>query len=442
MRLSENEKIIITSIIIFVIIWMLYKLIKQKHLPEGFFQDSYENMKIAAVTKYDKLFTSPLDLYSKTTGHDKDSVVDMIIDKGIKLEEMHTRNEAEKPLSGKNLAESIQVSSVLGDVYRYNVKSKDKARIYYNKMLKRLNKTPQSFIQNTENNPETLVNSVEDFYIKNRFKSGVDFRELRDKIRLSRIIQANFDANKKKFKPAKHDIEKKYFEPKKVRSDPQNVHDSELTSELEKKYFEIKNLNSQQEVSAPDLKSELNALKPSDKKRALNVIDFIIKSDGSVSNLNHEKEIAVLDTIWKRIYSEDNKKNRDSLKTAFFNSLLDCQEKNYSGKDVNVCSSGRVSRVINSLTLLDSNPNVSKPLKTQEILRNEVFSKAHKILENSLESTSSNFKKEYNSGQESQAVLEFEEKVKNKIAETITQDYPDSNPKVLDELIKDAQAGI
>jgi hypothetical protein len=110
---------------------------------------------------------------------------------------------------------------------------------------------------------------------------------------------------------------------------------------------------------------------------------------------------------------------------------------------------GRCARVLGALTLLDSNPEIAKPMKTKEIMRDEAFSKAHKIVQDILKATPKNIVDAYNSGPNTQIseqvqtqIHQLEADMRTKIETTLREDYKDSNVASLNTIISDALAGV
>jgi hypothetical protein len=123
-------------------------------------------------------------------------------------------------------------------------------------------------------------------------------------------------------------------------------------------------------------------------------------------------------------------------------------ETRYDGKQSKVCATGRVSRVLDSLTKMDASEQIAAPVKTTEILRNEIFDKSSHILQEQLKLVPKDVAEAYNSSAadpttEMQVQLDqFRTTTKNKIAETIRNDYAGIPITGLDSIIKDAQAGV
>jgi hypothetical protein len=187
------------------------------------------------------------------------------------------------------------------------------------------------------------------------------------------------------------------------------------------------------------------------RQRAISVLETMGKG-GEVTAL-HDNEKNILINVWKRVHSSDNDDRRQFLKDAFMDSLSNGMEKNYYGDYAMVCANGRCDRVINSLTLIDSNPEISKPVKTKEIMRNEVLAKSYTILQEELKRADTAVVRAYNgSTPESEITTEvqgqvddFITRVKGKIETQVRDDYKESDvrdPGIIDNLIKDAQSGV
>jgi hypothetical protein len=127
--------------------------------------------------------------------------------------------------------------------------------------------------------------------------------------------------------------------------------------------------------------------------------------------------------------------------------LADGMDSGGRGQFHEVCTTGRCGRMINSLTLLDQDPEVARPMKTREILRNEVFMKSHQIIQARLAQTPQEIAAVYQgSAPETEenrvAVRGLVENLKKEIDETIREDHSNVEPRILDDLIRDAQAGV
>lgn len=196
-----------------------------------------------------------------------------------------------------------------------------------------------------------------------------------------------------------------------IKSSSQNVHDTNVNDELSNRYQIIKN-------------SQL--ANDSDGRLFTNMIDFIDKNDKKkniVKNFDYDEEISrfkdqesnIWYTVWKRIHAPENSDNIESLKNSFRDAVIDCTEDGST-----VCTVGRVTRALNSLTLMDKNTNIATPVKTDDIERKEVYDKAYTILQRELDKMGSKFKESYESGEMTNTEV-FDDKVKEAIKQEVGQ---------------------
>jgi hypothetical protein len=163
----------------------------------------------------------------------------------------------------------------------------------------------------------------------------------------------------------------------------------------------------------------------------------------SISSLNTNGR-DVLNTVWSRINSTENEPNREHLKNALMDALINSNEKNSEGAYKPVCLTGMCSRVLESLTILDTDAEISQPVKTTEILRNEIFTKAHKVMSDTLAAADPDTRNAYNSGTDTilaDRVSKLESDIRQAM-DSIRDDYPDINPNTISNIIEDAKAGI
>ncbi len=162
---------------------------------------------------------------------------------------------------------------------------------------------------------------------------------------------------------------------KSFKSDSQNVHDSALTEFLREQFAKIKEYNQSEGINfSPE------GFKPSQKDPAkaqrINYVLDTIKRNSHDTSLINGTEYDLLGSVWTRINSRSNAKNKEKLIESFEDQLNECA----TGPSSTVCVAGRCSHVISSLALLDKDPNLGV-LKTKEVLRNELLDGAAKIVE-------------------------------------------------------------
>jgi hypothetical protein len=427
--------------------------------------------------KYDEYAMTSTELYERTVGHAKDNLTELALEKGIKKENMYRKNEKSTKISKKNYPESINNVFTLGDLYQFNMAPNtsnkqemlETAGMYYGRALNRLQEDPTQV-----ENPEFMIDRIEDYYdnfLVEWMLNGQPNPNLQDfahalggdltnrdgftNVR-NTVIQTKLDKPKKTRPKYQNETDKEYkqniyFDTKQVRNDAQNVHETNVVHELKNLYKHIKSRNldePQEQNQLEEIKNHINKSLVTDKtkSRAMKTLNTMSQKNYITSLDTTETE--VLKDVWTRIKSPENEKNKDNLQETFIHSLADCIEPNWQGIDHQVCVSGRVSRVLGTLTLLDNDTEISKPVKTTEILRNEVFSKAHNIIQKELKAADIDIANAYNGVQESpspttqEQLINFESSLKQKIDDTLRHDYPDVKSDVLNNLISEAQQGV
>lgn len=393
--------------------------------------------------KYDISFKKPKDVYEKTIGYENDDTVKIAVNKAL--------NESD------TLEDSIVNDFIIAELYRFNIQDKHIANKFYKKTLNQIIDNPDV---ETDLPTDFIIDRIEDYnhdpiipYVKkeirnrrkktinfqfnNQAKNQIENQEIKDYLTGSKIKE-----------------QKKYFTETKIVNDPQNVHDSNVNNELYMIYDSLKNKNIKDINNIKnnitnielinDIKNSLNSSNlDENKKERANIILDKFNENNTIDNLK-STDIQILKDVWKRIHSNENKDKSSNLKESLFDSLADSMEKSfYSDEYKPVCISGRCSRILQSLTLLDNDEKISTPVKTTSILKDEIMTKSYKILQDELSKQPENIQKTYNSGEGSDEDMKntqkFEESVKEKII-NIEKDYPD-NIKVKD-IINDALAGI
>jgi hypothetical protein len=407
---------------------------------------------------------------------------------------MYTRQEKLGLLSDKNTADAAATSFMIADLYRFNVApTADKqdevnadAAAQYAAVMRRIAMNPAGAVDygvDYQMPPaEFMIDRAADFYEDYVARQTLDpdivvpdFNQIRGDVRNARMMVAVNAANdgrkpRKSLRRAKRGVvlterqktQDNYFEERDIRNDPQNVHESQVNNDMLRIYRNVKNNNQNDHRGlphagnpvddAPDLKelrdyvANYKFSSPEQKARAIQTINKMAEGNW-ITNL-HARENEILSDIWRRTSSVSNEGNRDNMRAALVDSLSDCVEKGYNGTEYQVCASGRTGRVLGSMTLLDADESISQPIKTGEILRNEVFAKSYKIIQDSLKEADPETARGYNGELEAPApdvdykVNAFETYLRDRISDTLKDEYRHVDPHVLDNLIKDAQAGV
>ena len=481
-----------------IVIYFLTYWHANGEFPGAPFSNSVTDMRESIGRTYDDYFSTAETMYEKTIGHINDEAAEMAIRKAEKKERMHAKNEENGRLSNKNAPDAANNAFILADMMRFNVapnsdnadetlEAERRAATLYNHAVTRLAQNPLGVIEEERDNPhrvpaELIIMRAEDFY------DDMIARETHDPDALNRINLENLNqareavrnANiqaaenrvqrqitpKRRKRPKKKGVkatvkqqaQDQYFEERDVRNDPQNVHEHQVNNDMVRIYRRILARNGVQDdilghgapqPSINEIKNYAKTHKFDDKQRRRAQQTISKMAEGNwISNLK-ARENEILLNVWKRANSPDNEGRHDELKNAVMDSLADCVEDGYNGTDYQVCASGRTARVLSSLVLLDQDDSIAAPVKTAEILRNEVFSKAHQIIQNALKDTDTETAQAYNGVLESpapdvaQKVDTFETNVKKRISDELKQDYADTvDAKTLNNLISDAQAGV
>lgn len=454
-RIGTIGWLAIAVIVILVLVWITHSAYTKGYMPDGVFKDTYESMIASAHKSYDKYIESPSNLWTRTVGYENDETVALAIAKATRLEDMHHANSRNLSITA---ADAVENSFILAELNRYNVAAStsdpklmqhalDQADIMYRRTLSRMRNNPLVVARHNAH-AEAMLERIDEYALNvndNLFQPMIE--QTRAGIREARVQIAQ----EKKSKLGKA----AYFEPKPIRNDPQNVHDTELTHDIRVKYNIIVEKNADEiaaigvrnyrQPTMEDIRRDLNKaeLTETDHENATSILNTI--ANGSpISSLNTTEDNVLLE-IWKRIHSPENQSNRDELKNSLWQSMAASMEKNYKGEYTSVCTTGRCSRLVDSLTLMDNDQALAKPLQTVETLRNEVLSKSYVILQNALKD--SPIAGVYNglepeTDDNRQALEDFKNSVKQQIENTIHQDYPTAKPDTLNNIIKDAHAGL
>lgn len=493
--MSWLTAIIIVLIILILCIYVVGYLHDNGTIPSDPFQETISHMKRSFNKTYDNYVTKPEDLYTATIGHLRDEIVDTAIEKTSKKETMYTRNENDGTLSDDNLLDATNNAFILAELTRFNVIPNDtngrpgtpdiwvggfteKAADYYRRAINRIQKNPNAVIEGgNQNTPaiETIILRAEDFYedaiardmlnVQN-IQNIPNFNQVRDGVREARVnaarlgptinTQRNFNKVKiKKDKVTKREAQDNYFEAREIRNDPQNVHDTQATRDMINKYNRLVEKNSGDirdgavKKGIQNIKKYLNKYKFSDKSkknRALKAFEKI--SEGNFVTSLNASDSDVLINVWNRAYSPENVGRKDEILPVIIDSMVECVEPSGYGGDYVICAHGRAQHLIDSLTLMDNDETLNKSARTAETLRNEIFSKAHLIIQEELKNTDTMIARAYNGvldeprpGIENDVEM-LEQKMRDKIEETLKNEFKDVESKVLNELIKDAQAGV
>jgi hypothetical protein len=464
-------------IVVLIVVWFTHYLYNTGNLPNGVFRDTYENIMGEASHAYHRYMVEPEKLFEKTIGYQLDSTAKMAIEKSLKKEEMYVENEEAGTIKREKMGDATNNAFILANMYNYNVApnadekhapiAKGQAAHYFNRALSRIMVNPTAVVATAPQQPEHMIDRAEDFY-DDYAAQTVDqdtreiyvpnFQLLRNHVRTARKNIAKHQAATTPTLPPKVVAQEHYYADRTLPNDPQNVHDSLVNNDVKSIYKRILEKNeketlvSDQTVDIETIRKTVNKFPFSNKTKKQNARRIVERmaavrpKEETTSIGGSEREILI--NVWKRINSPENADHCDSLQESFMEALADGMDKSaINGTYHEVCTMGRCSRVLNSLTMLDSDPVISQPVKTKEILRNEVFMKAHQIIQAHLTTVPAPLSDAYNAilpttDENRDKLTELSLQLKHKIDDTIRTDYKHVDKRILDELVRDAQAGV
>jgi hypothetical protein len=172
-------------------------------------------------------------------------------------------------------------------------------------------------------------------------------------------------------------------------NDTQNVHDHTVLAGfkliLERLKAEVSTI-----VTIEDIINEIKKKarmfsdnRPQLTMSALSVIDKMQEGEIITAlEINGEPttDLMCLQLVWSRANDPNNAEKQDTIKQSIFDNLLDCWENNIlTGERTIVCVTGRATRMLSSLTLLDYDPQ-NWEVKKFEDFKQEIFKNVKKII--------------------------------------------------------------
>jgi hypothetical protein len=264
-------------------------------------------------------------------------------------------------------------------------------------------------------------------------------------------------------------------------NDNNNVHDAIIRKDLTAKLLRIIELNGDETpIKMSDVEyitnvynmvmHEIKQLTPENLKPAVDLALNKISNGYIIQMANGVlyREDYILNHVWRRINSDDNKANAEDLKNALINNLADCTYKKSTsipvpenpendnldiGDIVNPltthCINGRVGRVIQSLVILDADPILSAPERDEAEIANEAYTKSSRLIDIAIGEQSAELQqlfakdKDTLSPEDKEKVENLENHIKEKISTTLTNDYKDLiEESKLSEIIRKAHIGV
>jgi hypothetical protein len=207
--------------------------------------------------------------------------------------------------------------------------------------------------------------------------------------------------------------------------DSNSVHDSSITQSVKKSIKHLKETTKTKQDSnqiTDKLRNYIlnecdpQEITPEIKEKAIKTLDTIIKTNGYVSNLEM-KEMDVLNLVYNRIQQSGDPQIKSNLQETLVKELADAAR----GKST-VCTVGRVSRLVDTLNITDSNTSI----KDTSTIRREMLNKANAIQQNMYKNADDETKKDLDAYKDTPRTNEYENKLKHEITNTLRKDYVDS----------------
>ena len=157
---------------------------------------------------------------------------------------------------------------------------------------------------------------------------------------------------------------------------------------------------------------------------------------GIVPGINEQD---VIKAVWQRSFDPVNYETSDQIRTSLCDAIYDCVERGSV-----VCMIGRVSKIWQTLARVDNNESVGV-LKTKQTIRNEIFQRAAKIVDDYIGengSASVELKTAYNNNEQTDQVLELISCIKSKINDLYDEYKPYIEEYQLNILLDECKAVV
>ena len=209
-----------------------------------------------------------------------------------------------------------------------------------------------------------------------------------------------------------------------IKNDMQNVHDSTLLSTIRKSIENLQHVVTGDKLLSlekvlTEVRMFLNTQPNNDKQRdALKALNAIERNVIPLAS-TQLKEVEGLRLVWSRIQSNPDEETRNQLKENLYTQLAECIE---HGKPV--CSTGRFTRIIDTLNVVDELVTIRPTFAIQQ----EMMDKCAKIRDDMLTTLPEQTKKviDEDLNETNPETIEFSKSFKSTIREQLKKDYVDT----------------
>lgn len=201
-----------------------------------------------------------------------------------------------------------------------------------------------------------------------------------------------------------------------IRNDTQNVHDSILIKTVRNSIDNLKNstkLAIKQSDVLRQIRNHLESKNECDKKNnALRALDAMERGHEPLVSFKM-KEVELLNLVWNRI-DNNHYENRDDLRNNLYDSLANSVE-----HDKVVCTTGRFTRVLDSLNVVDD----AVIIKPRSLINRELMDKSAMIRKEMYDNESEGNRNLIDSIQDNEVQNNFTTILKNNIRKQCKDDY-------------------
>lgn len=402
---------VVIVILLLALFWTAYHYWSTGELPDSFVQRQYSKM-----VQYIKPRRA-LELYNETTGHTFDETAKAALANGLRDEQLYVEPIARGTISDAGIRDAVANSYALGNLYTHF-----------------LPQTPENVLRAAQYREETIRRIA----LRPAAALGADVQPERIIAdwagpELQTALLADIHA-------ARAAAPTNYFE-RPIAPDSQNVHDSLVQSDSLKAFRAIQASNAAEFPtdqtarirSLAELREYIEGLPAARRTRAGRTFDTM--QLGAENTALGTDEFTILSDAWQRTASAANATQRADLRAAFADALVDSADPTGG----TVCVTGRCNRLLSAFTLIDADPRIAAPQKTQDILRSEILGKAHQILRSELDAAQ--LGKLYDDGGEGPELDIVLNRARGHIV-ALRDDYPNQRPDIVDGCIRDALSGL
>ncbi len=255
--------------------------------------------------------------------------------------------------------------------------------------------------KSNKNFPTALIFGTPEININNLFRTA---RETNQEIMNVNDPNINLDVNQQR-----------------IRNDMHNVHDHSVIATIKQSIEKLKKdtlMTKDNSQCIREIRQYLGSLPNNDKKKdALHAIDAAEKNYLPLS-FTDLKEIEVLALVWNRMNSDKHSDTLNVLKENLADELAECIE-----HDKPVCSTGRISRILDTLNMVDEAVNI----KPSFIINEEMMNRAAKIRDDDYSNLSDEDKKLVDNIINNDFQKQWTDNLKEKIKTQLYDDYVKSD---------------